>query len=94
MEILQVVENEKFLNTVGKFHTWNVYKTNKNMCTLHSTPLPHYTVTPYRTILQYVVHKSYFVILWTYQEMTARVIKFIQISSKSFIYQRMYSYQS
>jgi len=50
METLQVAENEKFLNTMGKFHTRHVYKTKKHMyITLNPiTPFPR-TVPFYST---------------------------------------------
>jgi hypothetical protein len=42
MEILQVAENEKFLNTLGKLHTWNAYKTkNIYIIPLHLFPAPY-----------------------------------------------------
>jgi len=57
MEILQVAENSKFLNTLGKFHMRNTYKTKKPV---HYTKphYPNYPLSPYRTFLQYVTHES------------------------------------
>ena len=56
MEILQVAENWKFLNSLKKFHMRNTYKTKKKYVYITPSPITPLTVPYYCTVRH--THKS------------------------------------